>query len=366
MAVNLPPPGLKRPIRSTGFEAGSIDDQRLVVEGLDSIFYCTAQKPNEVIDYIECSKILKWNRDESSGSVVLPKEYRLVQVYAKYNLEYPMVIYRGTLPAINTMPGDENFLNIWFGVENGKAGGNMLIGIYRRRFKDGTVTHKAAWYKMLLYPVWFGETFIDSYVSSPEVNKHVYSIEVHENLALFKINGVIRTVFIPSAVDTSIIIESRPYNIMIIDSIPKNAPAFLEFGGDRKTPASADVVENFTLFGFRASSGNRIANMNLPLYITGTDTKIAGQTVGTSGVTSHWFPTLGYRDVVVHFMAGASGTLYADLYTIDGIINGVRTVSVSANVYTKIVLDERALMARVRFVPSVSTTVSVASVSLSG
>jgi hypothetical protein len=157
-----------------------------------------------------------------------------------------------------------------------------------------------------------------------------------------------------------------PYSIVIIDSIPKNVSAFIELFANRTTTASADIVENFTVFGYRVSEGMRIANMNMPLYVAGTDTKLAGSSVGTVGTTSHWVPIIGYRDVVLHFMAGASGTLYIDLYTSDGTILGARTVSVGANTYTKVVIDEKALLMRVRYVPSASTTVSVANVTLSG
>jgi hypothetical protein len=185
---------------------------------------------------------------------------------------------------------------------------------------------------------------------------HFYWIKHNRSQAWFGVDNRLIGValFTRSGVERILYENSPPYTIYIAPfSMPSDLypMLFLEPNRDAKgniVPTTIDLPWRRV----RITSGDPQPPFALPLYVAGTNTLMAGQSISSGSLTSHPIPVFGYDRKTIYFMSDQAGTLEIQVFTLSGNWRTYDTISAPANTLTAYVMTGDALVARVVFTPS--------------
>jgi hypothetical protein len=185
---------------------------------------------------------------------------------------------------------------------------------------------------------------------------HFYWIKHNRSQAWFGVDNRLIAValFTRSGVERILYENSPPYTIYIAPfSMPSDLYPFLAL--EPNLDAKGNIVPTTVDLSWRRvriTSGDPQPPLALPLYVAGTNTLMAGQSISSGSLTSHPIPVFGYDKSAVYFMSDQAGTLELQIFTLSGNWRTYDTVSVSANALVKYTITGGALVARVVFTPS--------------
>jgi hypothetical protein len=144
---------------------------------------------------------------------------------------------------------------------------------------------------------------------------HLYAIKVNKSIAEFYIDAALIAVAIRAGINFSTV-SGPPY--IVFGSARKSfdeSTAFIEF---YLTDVSKYYIDPSN---FRVMNGDPLPPRGYQLYLTGTNTKLAGYSVSSGSVTCHPIPIFGYKNKTLLFMANqtsASGGLVIEILTQTG------------------------------------------------
>jgi hypothetical protein len=161
-----------------------------------------------------------------------------------------------------------------------------------------------------------------------------------------------------------------------ISFAPISGPPYIIFGSDKRSFDEATAFIEFSNTDvdkyylspadFRVMSGDPLPPRAYLLYLTGTNTKLAGYSISSGSVISHPIPTYGYEKKTLYFMVNQPGTLEVQVYTISGNWRTYESISISANTLLIYSIDNVVVLTRVVFTPSTyPATILVAEMSMS-
>jgi hypothetical protein len=266
-------------------------------------------------------------------------------IATKYAWKYP---WGGVFAKLPKLPVAGDFW--FFGFEPSPGGMFGLIGVrltqnYFTLRCDGTTFWNAA----PLLPT-------DYYTAY-----HTYAIKVNKPNAEFYIDNALIGVAIRAGINFNPI-SGPPY--IIFGSTMKGfdeSTAFIEFW--------ETDVEKYYLgpSNFRVMSGDPLPPRGYPLYLTETNTKLAGYSVSSGSVTSHPVPVFGYPGKTLYFMANQAGTLLIEVLTQSGNWRTYDSDTVSAGTLWWYKMTGDAVLARLTFTPTTyPCTISDAEAVLNG
>jgi hypothetical protein len=259
-----------------------------------------------------------------------PQNYCL-QIYTRNSWKYPWGGVIAKLPNLSTVTG-YFFL---FGFEPGPGGDWGIVDFMIRNgvfYADCQGT-------------WAGITSMlpsDYYTAY-----HRYSIKLNKSTVEYYIDDVLVAVGVRGVSFTTI--NGPPYTVLGSYNARvgfDEAPAFIELYYTSVSQYYTDPTQ------FRAMDGDPLPPRDYPLYLTGTNTKMAGYSISSGSVTSHPVPVFGYAMKTLYFQAGQAGTLSIEALTLTGNWRTYDSVSVSAGTLKVYPMAGDAVLARVTFTPS--------------
>jgi hypothetical protein len=257
-----------------------------------------------------------------------PPQNYFLGLYTRNSWKYP---WGGVYAKLPTLPITET---LWlFGFEPGPGSEWGLIGFY---ITSSLHVHCDGGDKSI------------GFAMPPDYNTafHRYMIKVNKNTAEFYIDTTLVAVAIRTGINFSTI-SGPPYTIF--GTTRKGfdeAPAFIEFYYTNVDRYYLDPTQ------FRAMDGDPLPPRDYPLYLMGTNTKMAGYSISSESVTSHPIPIFGYPGKTLYFMANQAGTLLIEVLTQTENWRTYDTVSISANTLLVYTMAGEAVLARLTFTPS--------------
>jgi len=324
----------------------SINNIKTLEQGVDAHFMAIIR--NLSLNFLSVRASDYWS--ESRG-LLLSRDINDIAIYTRNDFRYPQLTVVGRLPSMS-FTTNETFQTFYIGVENGGAGGNGLIALYKQLDRRG-ISFNAIWYDQ--YGWNYGKIVnLDVTYALPSNNEtanNQYIVRMHRNIALLEVNGNIVAMMIPCNRVESVKSGVKPYSIGLIERLPERISPFIEWGSNRTIAHTTDLYVSLFPSLFRVSEGPEIPILDLPLYVDSSGTKLIGYTISSNHVTSHPFPIAGFEKKTLYFMANQSGTLEIDIYTYSGNWRTYDTISVTSNTLHKYSITDDAVLARIVFTP---------------
>jgi len=330
---------------------------------IDDFFVTRLVDPNDNNSFIETSKVWTgYGGKMDDGVYTKPDGYYSAITYSRHAFRCPHVVFG---PSQYDWPdlGSGYTSHFYMGLENGGGAGTSLVALTIS--KEDTV-----WKNYVV--VGSGQydwVFLDI---APWANLNPSTGNVN-NVVIKAFKGffVISAGVWPNSYPVAFVVDGTNSNVNAWVDGPPYAVIAYKAHLSRYVGIIHAIEGNYTpelsvrsrIPRLRINSDECSAPFTVPLYITGTTNRLVGSSVSTSGVTSHPFPIAADR-ATLFFQADQSGTLYIDIFSYDSNWYQADSVSVSANTLVKYNFNYIGRIARIRYVPSASATVSVAEVVL--
>jgi len=312
---------------------------------LESIFYSIFYNTDEGVYRVgELNRYWSWGWDPNLGDwgkidLPTPREHSFLCAYTKDVYSYPHGSVLTKLPDRTLISTGALFP---FGFEAGPIGLMGLIAFQISSDKNFYAQVGGKWGSI-------GDNVrIDLTSELPAdytTALHLYEIKVNRMNAEFYIDKVLKAVVLTGVPLATI--SGPPYAIAgIASKISSKYPAFIELAYTNLGPYELSPV-NLKVF-----DGDPAPPRLYRLYVSGTNTILAGYSISSGSVTSHPIPVFGYEGKTLFFQANQAGSLTIQILTQTGNWRTYDSVSVSANTLSKYILTGDIVLARIIFTPS--------------
>ena len=325
----------------------------ILERGINSLFYCWVR---EVTDKGEIFRIedpgkywiISWDEyrytEFSKARLVKPKGFNTVSLRSRSVFRYGVFQLNAKLPKWGDGP------MLWFGFEAEDLFGGGVVHFMLRN--DRLHAFSGAWGGDLL------KLTLPNFPKDYYLKRHVYSIYVHETLALWFIDNRLSGLAVLANTNRPHVIhEGPPYSIGITSMKPSTTLGVL-MDIDGGSVDKEWVWNDIHPWQIRVLNGDPKPSLVLELYRMNSSELLKGE-VRKRRIMSHPLPALGLRTTFL-FKSRSSGRLIIQAYTLNGSWEALDEVMVQGNELTSYTL-EGALLVRLLYEPrDIPTKVEIA------
>ncbi|RLF18017.1 MAG: hypothetical protein DRZ82_09000 [Thermoprotei archaeon] len=325
----------------------------ILEKGINNLFYCWVREvtdKGERFRIDEPSKywIISWDERKytefSKARFIRPKGLTTVSLRSRNVFKY------GVFQLNARLPKWENGPMLWFGFEAEDLFGGGVVHF---------LLHNGKLYAFA--GAWGGDLLKLSLITPEDyyLRRHVYSIYVHETVALWFIDMRLSALAIlTNATKPYVVHEGHPYSIGITSMRPSTALGILmDIDGG---PTDREWVwDDIHPWQIRVLNGSPRASLMLDLYHIGSKRLFRGE-IRSKQAISHPLPSLGLRTTIL-FKSRSSGKLAIQTYTRTSSWETLDEFTVQRNKLTSYTVEKDVPLVRLVYEPKdVPTVIEVA------
>ncbi|MEM4464243.1 MAG: hypothetical protein QXJ95_01610 [Ignisphaera sp.] len=327
----------------------------IVVDGLDTVFYCWCRIKSSMVDFEESFRVCKpqdfWlftNEEkrytEFVSRYVKPAKYITVSLRSRELFRWGVFEVRAKLPRVSGGP------MFWFGFElDDLFGGGVIHFMWHcdRGVLKAFAGNFISRVEMDL------TRYLPNDISS---NYHFYKIVHREGLALWYIDEKLRAMAIlgtGSTRESTILYNGNPYTIGFTKDVPSSMlPILLDIdGGDIEKSFEWPDIHPWDL---RVSEGNPRTTLYLDLFVDHSDTTLRNHHVEKEIVSAPFPGTLEQKEIL--FAAEDGGLLIIENFANNQWFE-YETVRIEGKKLYSIPIRDKGIMNRIVFKSSVPTKI---------
>jgi hypothetical protein len=326
------------------------NSDNLAPYGLNHVYAARLAHYDDNGNYLYTEQNIDLAKYWTSTTLTLPQNTNFLSIYSRVPVRYGYIVAYMVYPDWAGW-GYDDYSGFWVGFE---LGGDERWGIATWWLRKGGGINR-------LY-AHVGGAGLYAYAAEQTISLpsnyttaiHGYWVKVNKHQVWFGIDNRIRVfaLLTKSGVAQQLYNNSQPYTIYITNMyVPEIINTLNELSAT-KGGKNTGVSISLGWGRIRWTEGDPNPPLALPLYLAGSDTTLAGQSISSGSVTSHPIPMYGYVNKTLYFMANQTGTLEIDVFTLSGNWRTYDTINISANTLVSYSINDEIILARVVYTPS--------------
>jgi len=276
-----------------------------------------------------------------------PSNAQGVAVWTRRTFKYPKAAVVAKIPP--PQAGAYYYPICLFNMASSELGGPIEFHSYGT---DYDILAAGAWKTGVSHPFVKVQNILPSDYSTAY---HNYMVKVNRWGVEFFIDGRLRGVVVATQSDFRYQLNNTlPYAIAVGYAALNSEFCFgLRVGNTSSNPADwgerlLPISPHYVAVG----DGEACPPRALHLYVSGSDTRLAGQSISSGSLSSHPIPIFGYPNKTLFFQANQAGTLLIEVLTLTGNWRTYDTNTISANTLWWYKMTGDAVLARLTFTPT--------------
>jgi len=316
---------------------------------LDDVFIGLKALPGRQLGIVIPGSIEPASKYWTTNGLKCPLDAMEISVWSRRTFKYPKVAVVAKLPPPEV--GALYYPISLFNMAYSEFGGPIEFHSYGG--SNYAILAAGCWrYWDYTYPVAVVQNILPTDYNTAY---HTYMMKVNKWGVEFFIDGRLRGVLIATQTELRYRLDNAlPYSIGVGYAVLNSEFAFgIRIGNVSENPADwkerlIQISPHYVAIG----DGDPCPPKALHLYVSGSDNRLANQSISSGSITSHPIPVFGYSKKTIYFMASQSGTLEIQTFTLSNKWRTYDSISIPANTFYAYKMTGDAVLARVVFTPS--------------